>query len=98
MPFNEDVRWVCFDGVFDFPYLLKLLTNDVLPEIETDFYKELKLYFPWIYDVKHLLKDLEDLKRKGLNYVAEKLNVTIISWIISPALDSKIRAVASRWQ
>ena len=41
---------------------------------EEDFFSELKLYFPQIYDIKYLMKSCEGLKG-GLNKLAEDLEV-----------------------
>jgi hypothetical protein len=43
--------YVCFSG-YDFGYLLKLLTDQNLPQEESDFFELLRIYFPTVYDVK----------------------------------------------
>ena len=48
----EEVKWVSFHSGYDFGYLLKLLTCTALPATECDFFELLKLYFPYIYDIK----------------------------------------------
>jgi hypothetical protein len=40
-----------FSG-YDFGYLLKLLTDQNLPQEESEFFELLRIYFPTIYDVK----------------------------------------------
>lgn len=45
------VLYVCFSG-YDFGYLLKLLTDQNLPQEESDFFELLRIYFPTVYDVK----------------------------------------------
>jgi len=70
----DEVRWVSFHSGYDFGYLMKLLTCKALPHEEDDFFSELKLYFPQIYDIKYLMKSCEGLKG-GLNKLAEDLEV-----------------------
>ena len=48
----DNVRWISFHGGYDFGYLLKLLTCAALPANENDFFELLKLYFPYIFDIK----------------------------------------------
>jgi len=70
----DEVRWVSFHSGYDFGYLMKLLTCKPLPHEEDDFFSDLKLYFPQIYDIKYLMKSCEGLKG-GLNKLAEDLEV-----------------------
>jgi len=70
----DNVKWLSFHSVYDFGYLLSILTNVNLPEQETDFFENLKLYFPNIYDVKYLMKSCKNLKG-GLQEVADMLEV-----------------------
>jgi len=70
----DEVRWVSFHSGYDFGYLMKLLTCKPLPHDEDDFFSEMKLYFPQIYDIKYLMKSCEGLKG-GLNKLAEDLEV-----------------------
>jgi len=70
----NDVKWVSFHSGYDFGYLLKILTCKKLPSEEKDFFGQLKLYFPCIYDVKYLMKFCHRLKG-GLQEVADLLEV-----------------------
>ena len=70
----DDVKWISFHSGYDFGYLLKVLTCRPLPLEEDKFFEQLKLYFPQIYDIKHLMKSCENLKG-GLNKLAEDLEV-----------------------
>lgn len=72
---NTDVRWVAFHSGYDFGYLLKILTNNPLPNKENEFFELLHTYFPFVYDIKYLMKSCERLKG-GLNQVAEDLQIT----------------------
>lgn len=73
---SDDVRWVSFHSGYDFGYLLKILTCKPLPETEHDFHAMLRLYFPFIYDIKFIANSsmAENLKG-GLNKIAEQLKV-----------------------
>ena len=68
------VRNLVFFSSYDFGYLLKLLTSKALPTDEADFFDELRIYFPAIYDVKYLMKSCKNLKG-GLQEVAEQLEL-----------------------
>ena len=72
---NEDVHWVSFQGSYDFGYLLKLLINRDLPQTEDEFMEELNRYFINYYDIRVIVKDNENLLKKGLNRLAELLEV-----------------------
>ncbi|GLJ13820.1 hypothetical protein SUGI_0220660 [Cryptomeria japonica] len=72
--FNENVHWIAFHGVYDFGYMLKLLTCSPLPPSGDQFFELMKFYFPSIYDVKYLIKYCDGLYG-GLNRLAELLNV-----------------------
>lgn len=70
----DDVRWISFHSGYDFGYLLKLLTCRPLPEDEAAFFESLHTYFPFIYDLKYVMKSCETLSG-GLNKLASDLNV-----------------------
>lgn len=59
---------------YDFAYLVRLLTNQDLPDTEQDFFDLTSLYFPRIFDVKYLMKSCKNLKG-GLQDVADALEV-----------------------
>ncbi|KZV16360.1 hypothetical protein F511_12250 [Dorcoceras hygrometricum] len=71
---NDNINWVTFHSGYDFGYLLKLLTCRSLPETQAGFFELLKLYFPVVYDIKHLMKFCNSL-HGGLNKLAELLEV-----------------------
>uniref|UniRef100_T1HKB8 poly(A)-specific ribonuclease n=4 Tax=Reduviidae TaxID=27479 RepID=T1HKB8_RHOPR len=48
----ENIKWLSFHSGYDFGYLLKLLTDQNLPNDESEFFELLKIYFPTVYDVK----------------------------------------------
>lgn len=74
---NEDIRWVSFHGSYDFSYLLKVITNLPLPETEIGFLETLRLYFPIIYDIRHMTRNLDGLA-KSLQRLAQDLDVSRI--------------------
>ncbi|KAJ7979624.1 Ribonuclease CAF1 [Quillaja saponaria] len=71
---NDDVHWVTFHSGYDFGYLLKVLTRKNLPDTQTEFFDLINIYFPNLYDIKHLMKFCNSL-HGGLNKLAELLDV-----------------------
>ena len=71
---NPDIKWVSFQGAYDFGYLLKLLICADLPEKEDDFINLLDLYFINYYDIRMLVKG-DDSMQRGLNKLADQLEV-----------------------
>lgn len=72
---NDEIKWITFHGSYDFGYLLKVLTQQPLPESEKEFFEDLEIYFPTLYDMKYLMKFCNSL-HGGLNNLAKLLNVT----------------------
>ncbi|KIR26935.1 CCR4-NOT transcription complex subunit 7/8 [Cryptococcus deuterogattii 99/473] len=71
----DNVKWVSFHSRgYDFGYLLKILTCEPLPADETDFFRLLFIWFPCIYDIKHIVRSIKTL-RGGLQEIAESLGV-----------------------
>ena len=71
---NPDIKWVSFQGAYDFGYLLRLLIGTNLPEKEDEFINLLNLYFINYYDIRILVKGNEHMQG-GLNRLAEQLEV-----------------------
>ena len=71
---NDAISWVTFHGGYDFGYLVKLLTCKELPLKQADFFKLLYVYFPTVYDIKHLMTFCNGLFG-GLNRLAELMGV-----------------------
>lgn len=84
---NDQVKWISFNGLSDFAYLLRLVINSNLPENENDFLSTLNIYFPTCYDIKILLSNSENLKG-GLNKIAQQLGVDRIGEIHQAGSDS----------
>jgi len=71
----DNVYWICFHGVFDFAYLLKLVTGDfLLPRDEYSFREALSVYFPSIFDIKTMISDYPHL-HGSLYSLCQKLGV-----------------------
>ncbi|KAG0479570.1 hypothetical protein HPP92_010428 [Vanilla planifolia] len=92
---NEDVHWVTFHSGYDFGYLIKLLTCKNLPENMSGFFGLIKLYFPTLYDVKHLMKFSNSL-HGGLNKLAELLDVQRVGICHQAGSDSLLTSRAFR--
>ena len=71
---NEDVHWLTFSSAYDFGYLLKLLTCKQLPPTPSGFFNLINIFFPTMYDMKHLMKFCKSL-HGGLNKLPESLGV-----------------------
>ncbi|KAK8918241.1 hypothetical protein KSP39_PZI021832 [Platanthera zijinensis] len=71
---NHDVQWITFHSGYDFGYLLKVITRRSLPETQSKFFDLIKIFFPALYDIKHLMKFCNNL-HGGLSKLAELLDV-----------------------
>lgn len=69
---NDQITWISFAGGYDFCYLIKVLTAELLPEQETKFFSILHIFFPNLYDIRYLMMCTDRLYG-GLNRVAEVL-------------------------
>lgn len=90
---NDDVRWITFHSGYDFGYLLKVVTALPLPDTEAEFFELLRLYFPVVYDIKHLMRFCDNL-HGGLNKLAEQLAVERIGPQHQAGSDSLLTALA----
>lgn len=90
---NDSVHWVTFHSGYDFGYLLKLLTCKTLPETSSGFFNLLNMYFPVVYDVKHLMKFCNSL-HGGLNKLAETLEIERIGICHQAGSDSLVTSSA----
>lgn len=72
---NKDVTWVTFHSAYDFGYLVKCLTQRVLPEKLSEFVTRVGVFFgEKVYDVKHLIRFCTGLYG-GLDRVCKALGV-----------------------
>lgn len=88
---NEDIKWIAFHGSYDFAYLIKLLTNQPLPETEQGFFDILKVYFPVFYDIRHLTRNLEGFS-KSLQKLAQELDIARVGTQHQAGSDSLVTA------
>ncbi|KAJ8755133.1 hypothetical protein K2173_018931 [Erythroxylum novogranatense] len=88
---NDSVHWVTFHSGYDFGYLLKLLTCKNLPETQAGFFNLINIYFPTLYDIKHLMKFCNSL-HGGLNKLAELLEVERVGICHQAGSDSLLTA------
>lgn len=92
---NDTVHWVTFHSGYDFGYLLKLLTCQQLPPTPAGFFNLINMYFPTVYDIKHLMKFCNSL-HGGLNKLAELLDVKRIGVCHQAGSDSLLTSCAFR--
>jgi CCR4-NOT transcription complex subunit 7/8 len=71
------VTWISFHSIFDFGYLVKILTCNPLPLETGDFLETLSILFPSFYDIKLLMRVGRNLKG-GLQDLADDLQVSRI--------------------
>lgn len=72
---SRDVHWIGFHCAYDFAYLIKMMTGNLLPEKEFTFYEFLSTFFPSFIDLKFLIKD-SDYMMKGLQEISNSLGIT----------------------
>ncbi|KAL3835485.1 hypothetical protein ACJIZ3_010221 [Penstemon smallii] len=90
---NDNVYWVTFHSGYDFGYLLKVLTCQNLPETQEGFFTLINLYFPVLFDIKHLMKYCNSL-HGGLNKLAELLDVERVGVCHQAGSDSLLTSFA----
>uniref|UniRef100_A0A1D1YQB9 poly(A)-specific ribonuclease n=1 Tax=Anthurium amnicola TaxID=1678845 RepID=A0A1D1YQB9_9ARAE len=92
---NDSLRWITFHSAYDFGYLVKLLTCQNLPDTPDGFFELLNIYFPIVYDIKHLMKFCNSL-HGGLNKLAELLEVKRVGICHQAGSDSLLTSSAFR--
>eukprot|EP01100_Stratorugosa_tubuloviscum_P008082 TRINITY_DN3358_c1_g1_i1.p1 TRINITY_DN3358_c1_g1~~TRINITY_DN3358_c1_g1_i1.p1 ORF type:complete len:285 (-),score=117.24 TRINITY_DN3358_c1_g1_i1:220-1074(-) len=85
---DDKYTWLTFHSNYDFAYLIKVLLCRVLPEEESQFLKLIQLFFPRLYDLKHLCTRCRDLEG-SLSKLAGKLQV------LSNELESKVHTAGA---
>lgn len=96
MVINPDIKWITFHGAFDFAYLVKSLTNEILPPTLEQFQYKCKQFFPAMYDTKIIAAEMDDIKGNSLQKLANELCVrTILSNQNLTQLGQKSRIPAS---
>jgi hypothetical protein len=71
---NDNVKWISFHSGYDFAYLLKVLSCQPLPDDDSEFFELLRLFFPCLFDLKHMMRSCQSL-RGGLQQLADDLKV-----------------------
>ncbi|ESR40835.1 putative CCR4-associated factor 1 [Citrus sinensis] len=92
---SDSMHWVTFHSGYDFGYLLKLLTCQNLPDTQVEFFNLIRIYFPTVYDIKHLMKFCNSL-HGGLNKLAELLEVERVGICHQAGSDSLLTASTFR--
>jgi CCR4-NOT transcription complex subunit 7/8 len=87
---NEDVKWITFHGAFDFAYLIKVVSNTALPGTQEKFNTTLKLYFPSVYDIKIIMKEVNELRSGSLSKLARDLELKRIGTMHQAGSDSEL--------
>jgi CCR4-NOT transcription complex subunit 7/8 len=86
---NDKIKWVTFHGSYDFAYLLRVLSNQYLPDDEVPFNELLSLYFPNFYDVRHLIRNATWLKG-SLSRISNDLDIRRIGSTHQAGSDSLV--------
>ncbi|KAF7846030.1 hypothetical protein BT93_L5525 [Corymbia citriodora subsp. variegata] len=53
-----EVKWISFHSGYDFGYLMKVMLNKELPDTEREFHILLSKFFPSLFDIKFIVKQL----------------------------------------
>lgn len=83
------MNWITFHGVYDFAYLLRLVSNLPLPNEEFAFYNDLDTFFPNFYDTRNLLNNYSWLKG-SLTKIASDLDIQRVGAIHQAGSDSLV--------
>lgn len=72
---NSEINWITYQGLYDFAYLMKIVTNQNLSSSSDQFTAEMNLYFPNYYDLK-LISENAGCAPGSLNRLSQNLGVT----------------------
>jgi len=75
---NPKIKWIAFHGGYDFAYLLRCMTGTNLPADEAEFFTVMSIWFPAVYDIKHMMQARGNSFGGGLNDIADTLQVVRI--------------------
>lgn len=63
--FSDDVNWLSFHSAYDFGYIIKVLTSDMLPADQHEFFEKVKIFFPNLWDIKFILRHAQRMQAQG---------------------------------
>lgn len=72
---NPEIVWVTFHGASDFAYFLRGLRNCELPATYSEFCREVKTYFPRLFDIKVIVNLIQLFRNGSLQKLAYDLEV-----------------------
>ncbi|KAH7415930.1 hypothetical protein KP509_14G067000 [Ceratopteris richardii] len=81
---NRKIKYVCYQGDYDFAYLLKLLTGECMPMTRLEFGKKVQAFFGTVCDIRSLQTRYFHV-RCGLEKFSEILGVKRISGVAHQA-------------
>mmetsp|Transcript_13583 Transcript_13583/g.27806 ORF Transcript_13583/g.27806 Transcript_13583/m.27806 type:complete len:265 (-) Transcript_13583:4559-5353(-) len=84
---NDEITWVSFHSAYDFGYMMKVVTCDVLPAEHSEFSELLRIFFPRLWDIKMLVSRSDSL-HGGLNRLAEELEIARVGQTHQAGSDS----------
>ncbi|PVF99162.1 CAF1-domain-containing protein [Serendipita vermifera] len=73
---SDETTWISYHGAYDFGYLLRILTGAPLPLTEEEFFGVLQIWFPSLYDIKYIMRQIKPSIKGGLQDIAQELGVT----------------------
>ena len=79
--------WLSFHSFYDFGYLLKILTGNLLPLCPQEFHDSLGIFFGTFYDLKYPLAGTH-YSKKGLQEIADLLDIQRIGTAHQAGSDS----------
>jgi len=89
---SDDTKWITYHSGYDFGYFLKILTATPLPFHESEFHNVLTIWFPAIFDVKHIHRTVDKGFKGGLKDVADQLQVSRVGEQHQAGSDSLLTA------
>lgn len=72
---NDTSNWITFHGIYDYGYMVKLLSGQELPRTEQEFIQAARDYFPRQWDLKIIVQQIETLRGSSLQKLGNLLNV-----------------------
>ncbi|KAG8834139.1 hypothetical protein FRC17_009478 [Serendipita sp. 399] len=76
---SDEATWISYHGAYDFGYLLRMLTGAPLPVMEEEFFDIMKIWFPSLYDIKYIMRQIKPSLKGGLQEIAQDLGVANVA-------------------